>query len=78
MSTTEAAADVPYIPPPKPVKRRRMHRLERAALEGVLIRELINFRSYWRSATFSATVEPTVYLLAFGFGFGAWSTASAG
>jgi len=46
-------------------------RLERAALSGVLVRETINFRSYWRSATFSATVEPTVYLLAFGFGFGA-------
>ena len=27
-------------------------------------------RSYWRSTTFSSTVEPTLYLLAFGFGFG--------
>ena len=25
---------------------------------------------FWRSTTFSATVEPTIYLLAFGFGFG--------
>lgn len=49
----------------------RTKRLEWAALSGVLVRETINFRSYWRSATFSATVEPTVYLLAFGFGFGA-------
>ncbi len=49
----------------------RTKRLEWAALSGVLVRESINFRSYWRSATFSATVEPTVYLLAFGFGFGA-------
>ena len=38
---------------------------------GVLVREIINFSSFWRSSTFSATVEPTVYLLAFGFGFGA-------
>ena len=45
-------------------------RLERPALIGVLVREIINFSSYWRSSTFSATVEPTVYLLAFGFGFG--------
>jgi lipooligosaccharide transport system permease protein len=45
-------------------------RLERPALQGVLVRELINFTSFWRSATFSATVEPTIYLLAFGFGFG--------
>jgi lipooligosaccharide transport system permease protein len=45
-------------------------RLERSALTGVLVREVINFSSYWRSATFSATVEPTIYLLAFGFGIG--------
>ena len=36
----------------------------------MLVREIINFSSYWRSATFSSTVEPTIYLLAFGFGFG--------
>ena len=41
-----------------------------AALTGVLVREIVNYSSYWRSATFSATVEPTIYLLAFGFGFG--------
>jgi lipooligosaccharide transport system permease protein len=49
---------------------RAIGRLERAALTGVLVREVINFSSYWRSATFSATVEPTIYLLAFGFGIG--------
>jgi lipooligosaccharide transport system permease protein len=48
----------------------RLGRLERPALMGVLVREIINFSSFWRSSTFSATVEPTVYLLAFGFGFG--------
>ena len=37
---------------------------------GVLVREVINFSSFWRSTTFSSTVEPTIYLLAFGFGFG--------
>jgi lipooligosaccharide transport system permease protein len=49
---------------------RRLHRLERPAMAGVLIREIINFSSFWRSATFSSTVDPTIYLLAFGFGFG--------
>ena len=49
---------------------RRLHRLERPALAGVLVREVINFSSFWRSTTFSSTVEPTIYLLAFGFGFG--------
>ena len=48
----------------------RRGRLERAALAGVLVREVINFGSFWRSTTFSSTVEPTIYLLAFGFGFG--------
>jgi lipooligosaccharide transport system permease protein len=48
----------------------RLGRLERPALGGVLVREVINFSSYWRSATFSSTVEPTIYLVAFGFGFG--------
>ena len=50
--------------------RNRLGRLERPALAGVLVREIINFSSYWRSTTFSATVEPTIYLLAFGFGVG--------
>jgi lipooligosaccharide transport system permease protein len=50
--------------------RNRLGRLERPALTGVLVREIVNFSSYWRSTTFSSTVEPTLYLLAFGFGFG--------
>jgi lipooligosaccharide transport system permease protein len=51
-------------------RERRLGRLERPALTGVLVREIVNYSSYWRSATFSSTVEPTIYLLAFGFGFG--------
>jgi lipooligosaccharide transport system permease protein len=50
--------------------RQRIGRLERSALTGVLVREIVNYSSYWRSSTFSSTVEPTIYLLAFGFGFG--------
>jgi len=48
----------------------RIGRLERPALTGVLVREIVNFSSFWRSTTFSSTVEPTIYFLAFGFGFG--------
>ena len=51
-------------------RRGRLGRLERPALAGVLVREVINFSSFWRSVSFSSTVEPTIYLLAFGFGFG--------
>jgi lipooligosaccharide transport system permease protein len=48
----------------------RLGRLERPALTGVLVREIVNYSSYWRASAFSSTVEPTLYLLAFGFGFG--------
>src|SRR6187431_2290484 len=56
----------------------RIGRLERPALTGVLVREIVNFSSYWRSATFSSTVEPTIYLLAFGFGFGSLVSSVGG
>jgi lipooligosaccharide transport system permease protein len=48
-----------------------MRRLEPAAIAGVMSRELANFRTYWRSTTFSSVLEPVVYLLAFGLGLGA-------
>ena len=57
---------------------RRLHRLEPAALRGVMVREIVNFSSFWRSSTFSSTVDPTVYLLAFGFGFGSLVSSVAG
>jgi lipooligosaccharide transport system permease protein len=37
----------------------------------VLCREWTVFSRYWWSTTFSSIIEPTIYLLAFGFGFGA-------
>jgi lipooligosaccharide transport system permease protein len=49
---------------------RRMHRLEPAALAGVMTRDVVLFRRYWRATTFSSIVQPTIYLLAFGLGFG--------
>jgi lipooligosaccharide transport system permease protein len=57
---------------------RRLGRLERAALRGVMVREVVNFSSFWRSSTFSSTVDPTIYLLAFGFGFGSLVSQVAG
>ena len=56
----------------------RIGRLERRALTGVLVREVVNYSSYWKSSTFSSTVEPTIYLLAFGLGFGSPSARSTG
>jgi lipooligosaccharide transport system permease protein len=61
-----------------PTRERRLGRLERPALMGVLVREIINYSSYWRSSAFSSTVEPTIYLLAFGFGFGSLVSAIGG
>lgn len=48
-----------------------MRRLEPAAIAGVMSREAANFRTFWKSTAFSSTVEPIVYLLAFGLGLGA-------
>src|SRR3954454_22453855 len=62
------AAEAPT--PDAMVEAPRPRRLDRPALTGVLVREVVNFGSYWRASTFSSTVEPTIYLLAFGFGFG--------
>jgi len=43
------------------VEARQLGRLERPAITGVLVRELVNFSSYWRASTFSSTVEPTIF-----------------
>ncbi|MGH2836978.1 MAG: ABC transporter permease [Thermoleophilaceae bacterium] len=56
----------------------RLGRLERAALQGVIVREVVNYSSFWRSSTFSSTVDPTIYLLAFGFGFGSLVSSVGG
>jgi lipooligosaccharide transport system permease protein len=47
-----------------------VRRLEPAAITGVMSREVANFRSYWKSTTFSSVLEPVIYLLAFGLGLG--------
>jgi lipooligosaccharide transport system permease protein len=59
-------------------RKATLGRLERPAITGVLVREVVNFSSYWRSSTFSSTVEPTIYLLAFGFGFGSLVSSIGG
>jgi lipooligosaccharide transport system permease protein len=48
----------------------RLRRFEWAPVRGVWRRELALFRRYWTSSSVAALVEPTIYLLAFGFGFG--------
>lgn len=49
---------------------RRVRRLEPAALVAVMSRDVVIFGRYWPSTTFSSVVQPTIYLLAFGLGFG--------
>src|ERR1700737_2865713 len=49
--------------------RRRVHRLEPAALAGVMSRDVVMFGRYWKATTFSSVMQPTIYLLAFGLGF---------
>ena len=54
MATETAAA--PIVAP----RTRRLGRLERPALAGVLVREVINFGAYWKSSTFSSIVQPLI------------------
>jgi lipooligosaccharide transport system permease protein len=49
---------------------RRIHRLDPVALVGVMSRDVVLFRRYWKATTFSSVVQPAIYLLAFGLGFG--------
>jgi lipooligosaccharide transport system permease protein len=56
----------------------QLHALEPAAFVGVWNREATAFKRIWRSTTFGSIVEPTINLLAFGFGFGALVTSVQG
>src|SRR5437016_11868626 len=47
-----------------------VRRLEPAALAGVMSRDVVMFGRYWKATTFSSVIQPTIYLLAFGLGFG--------
>jgi lipooligosaccharide transport system permease protein len=73
VTTTTASTSAPTT-----TATRRLRRLEVAAMRGVLVREIVNFSSFWKSSTFSSTVDPTIYLLAFGFGFGSLVNRVAG
>lgn len=55
---------------PREAGRQRIGRLEPAALAGVMTRDVAIFGRYWKATTFSSIVQPTIYLLAFGLGFG--------
>jgi lipooligosaccharide transport system permease protein len=48
----------------------RIRRLDPAAISGVMSREVMIFQRNWKATTFSSIVQPTIYLLAFGLGFG--------
>jgi lipooligosaccharide transport system permease protein len=76
---TPTSAPVPDLAPAavdRPVER--IGRLERQAIVGVLMREFINYSSFWRSSAFSSIMEPVIYLLAFGFGLGSLVSEAGG
>jgi lipooligosaccharide transport system permease protein len=56
----------------------RLGRLEPAAVAGVMSRDITNFKSFWKTTTFSSILDPTIYLLAFGLGFGTLVSAVKG
>ena len=55
---------------PAAAPTRRVRRLEPAALAGVMSRDVVIFGRYWKATTFSSVMQPVIYLLAFGLGFG--------
>ena len=67
MSATTAT---PHAARPVGRLRRRLHRLEPAAIGGVMSRDVTNFKTFWKTTTFSSILDPTIYLLAFGLGLG--------
>jgi lipooligosaccharide transport system permease protein len=75
VSATTAPASAAVKPPRR---RRRLHRIEPSAVVGVMSRDATVFTRNWKTTTFSSIVEPTIYLLAFGFGFGALITSIGG
>jgi lipooligosaccharide transport system permease protein len=50
--------------------KRRVRRLEPAALRAIMSKDIVMFGRYWKATTFSSVMQPTIYLLAFGLGFG--------
>ncbi|MEO6867708.1 MAG: ABC transporter permease [Gaiellales bacterium] len=76
--TTLTDTPDPAVVAPAPPRTERIGRLERSAIVGVLVREFINYTSFWRSSAFSSAVEPVIFLLAFGFGLGALVSDVAG
>jgi lipooligosaccharide transport system permease protein len=72
------ASTVPGTATGDEVAPRRLRWIEPTALAGVWAHELVLFKRYWASTTFSAVVEPTIYLLAFGFGFGSLVSVVSG
>lgn len=56
----------------------RLRAFEWPAFAGVIVREFMLYKRYWVSTSFAAIIEPTVMLLAFGFGFGALVSHVAG
>jgi lipooligosaccharide transport system permease protein len=49
---------------------RRVRRLEPVALRAIMSKDIVMFGRYWKATTFSSVMQPTIYLLAFGLGFG--------
>jgi lipooligosaccharide transport system permease protein len=49
---------------------RGVRRLEPAAIRAIMGKDIVMFGRYWKATTFSSVMQPTIYLLAFGLGFG--------
>lgn len=76
--TTTRAAATPWPAAAPPTPPRAARRFEPAVVGAILYREWRVFRRVWLSTAFGSIVEPIVYFVAFGFGFGALVAEVAG
>lgn len=63
---------------PSTVVPERLRWLELAPIKGIWRHELALFKRYYRSQSFASVIEPTFFLLAFGYGFGSLVAVVAG
>ncbi|MFC6878286.1 MULTISPECIES: ABC transporter permease [Actinomadura] len=70
-----AAEGAGAAPPPRPAPPARLRRFEMAPVRGIWRHELALYKRYWKSQSFASMVEPTFFLLAFGYGFGSMVAA---
>jgi lipooligosaccharide transport system permease protein len=78
VGTDGATGRDPAVAAPSARTRAEPRRFEPRAVGAILVREWRVFRRVWTSVAFGSILEPVLYFVAFGFGFGALVAEVAG